>query len=91
MGGHFHITAAIVVADGIQRKIKRLKALLQETQRENEVLRAQLALCTGPLPDIDLDALRRGIVFRCHPDRGGDTRLLQQVLELFDHLVGEVG
>lgn len=70
----------------ILHAVNHLKTRLTETLRENEALRAELALRPPPITDIDLDALRRGVVFRCHPDRGGDTGLLRQVLELFECL-----
>jgi hypothetical protein len=75
-----------LAVDSIKREIRRMKVLLQEHTRENETLRAQLALRPRPIYEIDLESLRRRIVFCCHPDRGGDTGLLRQVIELFDHL-----
>lgn len=78
------ITFAIA---GIRTELHRMQTVLRETRRENETLKEKLALRPDPLPgEIDLDALRRGIVFCCHPDRGGNTGLLRQVLELFDFL-----
>jgi hypothetical protein len=33
-----------------------------------------------------LRALRRQVSFHCHPDRGGDERLMQSLNALFDYL-----
>jgi hypothetical protein len=33
-----------------------------------------------------LRALRRQVAFHCHPDRGGDERLMQSLNALFDYL-----
>ena len=43
------------------------------------------------LPQLDFPALRRYMVFRCHPDRGGDTASMQELNELFDFLEATAG
>ena len=69
-------------------KARREKAELVE---ENESLKRELA-CRPSVLGMDLESLRKGIVFQCHPDRGGDTKLLQRILELFNRLQrGRVG
>lgn len=75
-----------LAVESIKRELRRMKVILQEHTRENEALRAELALRPLPISKIDLESLRRRIVFCCHPDRGGDTGLLRQVLQLFEYL-----
>ena len=82
--------ALINVVASVHAEVARLRALLHVTVEENAALRAQLA--SRPhvqLRGLNLKSLRRGVVSRCHPDRGGDTTLLRNVLELFECL--EVG
>lgn len=70
----------------IQQDLRRVTTALHEAKQENATLRAELAVRPVPMSEKDLESLRRGIVFRCHPDRGGDSALLRRVLELFDLL-----
>lgn len=63
----------------IQQDLRRVKLLL----RENAALKAELATRPPPAPELDLESLRRKVVFYCHPDRGGDSDLLRDVLALF--------
>lgn len=63
----------------IQQDLRRVKLLL----RENAALKAELATRPPHAPELDLESLRRRVVFCCHPDRGGDSDLLRDVLVLF--------
>ena len=72
------------VAD-VRNELRCVAHVLEETLRENDLLRAQLA-SQLELPAIDLDRLRRKIILRCHPDHGGSTLVMQEVIRLFDFL-----
>jgi hypothetical protein len=73
---------------GVRQESRRMKRLLEEARLENAALKSQLK-SQLELPDIDLDWLRRKILFRCHPDQGGDTVVMQQTIALFDFLVAQ--
>jgi hypothetical protein len=67
----------------------RLRTQLDEAHREICRLRNELGQVTAPPPvggKTTLRALRRQVSFHCHPDRGGDERLMQRVNALFDYL-----
>lgn len=66
-----HINAELVDA---WREIARLQGELAEQSRAPKP------------PPLDFPALRRYVVFRCHPDRGGDTANMQGLNALFDFL-----
>jgi hypothetical protein len=61
------------------RDMVRLREELKEARLEIARLRKQLG-------DVELRSLRRRVSFHCHPDRGGDERVMQRVNALFDHL-----
>ena len=70
----------------------RLRDQLHEAHQEICRLKKELGQKTVPsrpsrLPgQTKLRALRRQVSFYCHPDRGGDERLMQNMNALFDYL-----
>ena len=76
--GHFH------------RDFSRLESLLVDARCEIVKLKRELAKSQSnaplPAPEIDLHSLRRHVMFKLHPDRGGDTIIMQQFNQLFDFL-----
>jgi hypothetical protein len=67
----------------------QLRNQLREAHREISRLKKELRQATGPHLAIDrtkLRTLRRQVAFHCHPDRGGDERLMQHMNALFDSL-----
>ena len=71
------------------RDMLRMRTELDQAHEEIIRLRQELAIRQGNPLDVaapELRALRRQISFHCHPDRGGDDKLMQRVNELFDHL-----
>lgn len=71
------------------RDMLRMRTELDEAHEEIVRLRQELAVRQGNPPDVagnELRSLRRQISFHCHPDRGGDDKLMRRVNELFDHL-----
>jgi hypothetical protein len=77
------------------RDMVRLRHQLQEAQGEIRRLQKELGLKKGPgrvpsiIGEVNLRSLRRQLSFHCHPDRGGDERLMKRVNALFDHLEAE--
>jgi hypothetical protein len=73
----------------------RLRRRLREAEGEIRRLQTELGLKKGlgPPPgiigELNLRSLRRQLSFYCHPDRGGDERLMKRVNALFDHLESE--
>ena len=77
-----------VIAD-LNARFDRLKGELRDAHREIKRLSTALAR-RGPhedeMPVVDLAWLRRRAAFYCHPDRGGDAGLMQDLNSLFDFL-----
>ena len=75
----------------LNMEFSSMRIELRETQFENEKLRKELNQLkdqSRSMPALDLPALRRRTAFFCHPDRGGDTKLMSGLNHLFDCLVG---
>ncbi len=73
----------------IKRECARMKRRLLEAHEEIERLQEHLAEPTLDLCDVqDLDfrSLRRRVLFHCHPDRGGDARVMREINQLFNFL-----
>jgi hypothetical protein len=67
----------------------QLRNQLREAHGEISRLKKELRQVTAPRGVVDrakLRALRRQLAFHCHPDRGGDERVMQSVNALFDYL-----
>jgi hypothetical protein len=78
------------------RDMVRLRHRLQEAEGEIRRLQKELGLRKkeiepppGIVGELNLRSLRRQLSFYCHPDRGGDERLMKRVNALFDHLESE--
>jgi hypothetical protein len=67
-----------------------MKPPLSEAVRQlaDEVRRLRRRECPSRFGSMSLNELRRRLAFCCHPDRGGDPRLMQSVNVLFDYLEG---
>jgi hypothetical protein len=71
------------------RDLLRLRNELNDAHVEIRRLRAELGLrpsAPRTVIPLRLRALRRQVSFHCHPDRGGDERLMKKVNALFDYL-----
>jgi hypothetical protein len=71
------------------QEMLRLRGQLHDARLEIRRLKDELGQRSAHpriVGDIKLRTLRRQVAFYCHPDRGGDERLMQQINALFDDL-----
>lgn len=74
---------------GVHDKLFDLKAELREAHKKIALLKGELATnrpSSPAMPESNLAALRRGVAFYCHPDRGGNDLLMRRLNVLFDFL-----
>ena len=77
-----------VIAD-LNARFDRLKSELRDAHQEIKRLTTALTqrgVEEDELPGVDLAGLRRRTAFYCHPDRGGDAGVMQDLNSLFDFL-----
>jgi hypothetical protein len=65
-----------------------MKPPLSETVKQlaDDIRRLKLRERPARFGTMSLHELRRRLAFYCHPDRGGDQRLMQSINVLFDYL-----
>lgn len=76
---------------GLHLEFAQMRDDLRQAHREIGALKRELrsrpTKAIPPMPDSNLGSLRRMVSFYCHPDRGGDERLMRRLNVLFDFLV----
>lgn len=67
--------------------VTEMIAKIERMRSELQIARAQVMQLQRKCP-VDVKALRRTAAFHCHPDRGGNLQLMQDLNVLFDFVGG---
>lgn len=81
------------VIRSLRNELERMQRELADARDELSSLRSERARAAHALrstqPNLDLGALRRQLAFYCHPDRGGDPKVMRGINTLFDFLMSQ--